>query len=67
MEARGGYFGGPGAHVGGPVAHLEDFLDFCDFGDLSAAKVGSLFEVIFDTFWMQFLVFFSVPIFLDFL
>ena len=60
-------FGGPGAHFGGLGAHFEDTSDFCDFGDLSAAKKESLFEVIFDTFWMQFLVFFSVPIFLDFL
>ena len=60
-------FGGPGAHFGGLGAHFEDTSDFCDFGDTSATKVESLFEVIFDTFWMQFLVFFSVPIFLDFL
>ena len=60
-------FGGPGAHFGGLGAHFEDTSDFCDFGDLSAAKTYLLFEVIFDTFGMQFLVFFSVPIFLDFL
>ena len=59
-------FGGPGAHFGGLGAHFEDTSDFCDFGDLSAAKKYLVFEVIFDTFWMQFLVFFSVPIFLDF-
>ena len=51
-------FGGPGAHFGGLGAHFEDTSDFCDFGDLSAAKKESLFEVIFDTFWIQFLVFF---------
>ena len=32
-------FGGPGAHFGGLGAHFEDTSDFCDFGDLSAAKV----------------------------
>ena len=34
------------------------FSDFCDFGDLSGTKKESLFEVIFDTFCIHFLVFF---------
>ena len=48
-------FGGPGAHFGGLGAHFEDTSDFCDFGDTSATKVESLFEVIF----RQFLAFFA--------
>ena len=51
------YFRGPGAHFGGLGAHFEDTSDLCDFGDLSATKKYLLFEVIFDTCWMQFLVF----------
>ena len=51
---------------GGLGAHFEDTSDFRDFGDLSAAKKQSLFEVIFDTFWMQFLLFFQCPFFLIF-
>ena len=48
-------FGGPGAHFGGLGAHFEDTSDFCDFGDTSATKPYSLFEVIV---W-HFLTFFA--------
>ena len=51
-------FGGPGAHFGGLGAHFEDTSDFCDFVVIYTTKDYLLFEVIFDTFWMQFLVFF---------
>ena len=30
--------GGPWAHFGGPGPHLEDFLDFCDFGGRSGRE-----------------------------
>ena len=65
-------FGGPGAHflmffeyfgcLGTPFAGLEHILtqgsDFCDFGDLSATKLYLVFDSIFDTFCILFLVFF---------
>ena len=40
--------------------------DFSDFGDLTPLKKESLFGSFFDTFCIQFLVFFWVPVFLDF-
>ena len=60
-------FRGPGAHFGGLGAHFEDTSDFLWFWRVFRAKGVVTLEVIFDTFWMQFLVFFWVPSFLDFL
>ena len=59
-------FGGPGAHFGGLGAHFEGPADFLRFWSLSATKKESLFEVIFDTFLIHFLVFFECPFFLIF-
>ena len=41
-------FRGPGAHFGSPGTHFQDILDLCDFEDVSRAKGGYPFEVIFD-------------------
>ena len=74
-------FGGPGRHflmifsyfgcLGTPFGGLGHILtqgsDFCDFGDLSATKVYLVFGSFFDTFRINFLVFFWVFVFLVFL
>ena len=60
-------FRGPGAHFGGLGAHFEDTSDFCDFGDLSAAKNYLLFEVIFRYFLHQIFTVFLSVVFLVFL
>ena len=33
-----GNFGGPGTYFGDPGPHLEDFMDYCDFGSVLGAK-----------------------------
>ena len=51
-------FGGPGGYFRGLGTNFHDFSDFCNFVNICATKGYLLFEVICDTFWMQFLVFF---------
>ena len=52
------YFGCPGTPFGGLEHILTQGSDFYDFGDLSAAKGYRVFSSFFDTFCINFLMFF---------